>query len=115
MTQTQHSCASCGAEAEWLICADYGLGISGRLLPYCSTCREDKRDGVIAFVPIRLVELNPEAVLLGLYSAGVTLSDPATFAEMFWPTLPEGWIRAAKRHVKAWEEATTDLYGATRN
>jgi len=109
VTQVQHSCASCGADAQWIICADYGLGISGRLLPYCNTCRDAKLEGIVAFVPIRLVELNPETVLLGLYSAGVTMSDPRTFAEMFWPTLPERWIRAAKSRVTAWEKATAHL------
>jgi hypothetical protein len=103
VSEREHLCASCSSPAQWLICASYADGLAGRLMPYCTDCRDPRIHAITAYVPIALVDRDPEHSLLGIYRAGLTLSDPATFAEMFWPSLSEKWIRAAKREVKHWE------------
>jgi len=72
-------------------------------MPYCDDCRARNIEGITAYVPIALIDHDPERSLLGLYKAGITGLDPAIFAEMFWPSLSEKWIRAAKRELKHWE------------
>lgn len=67
------TCSSCERQASWAVTLPYEEGdTAGELTAYCDRCREEHSE-VVTSIPLDILD---EEAFVGLYSSGMTRTDP---------------------------------------
>jgi hypothetical protein len=86
------NCDRCGRPASHLVAGGPLSNAPGRLLIYCGRCRDEAT--LAAVIPLEVVAQDPSAIVLSLYKAGLTSSDPDAVADKL-PFASRDWVAAA--------------------
>ena len=81
----------------WLVTGARPGPAPGRVLVYCDDCRRDKADALAVAIPLDVLDVDPEGIVLALYTAGHTRSDPSIVAEGL--EFPAAWVAKADAAV----------------